>query len=89
LGVGWCSIKFLNVEFQSAAPVKCKQNPFILCNINFSEISSFSLKKLAELKSKIGFELFNKIMYGKSISSFNEDNSNKIQSKKSGGTHVN
>uniref|UniRef100_A0A915N982 L-fucokinase domain-containing protein n=1 Tax=Meloidogyne javanica TaxID=6303 RepID=A0A915N982_MELJA len=72
---------------RSTAPVKCKQNPFILCNINFAEISSFSLKKLAELKSKIGFELFNKIMYGKSISSFNEDNSNKIQSKKSGGTH--
>uniref|UniRef100_A0A915PA28 rRNA biogenesis protein RRP36 n=2 Tax=Meloidogyne TaxID=189290 RepID=A0A915PA28_9BILA len=52
-----------------------------------TKISSFSLKKLAELKSKIGLELFNKIMYGKSISSFNEDNSNKIQSKKSGGTH--
>uniref|UniRef100_A0A914N2J5 rRNA biogenesis protein RRP36 n=2 Tax=Meloidogyne incognita group TaxID=654580 RepID=A0A914N2J5_MELIC len=52
-----------------------------------TKISSFSLKKLAELKSKIGLELFNKIMYGKSISSFNEDNTNRIQSRKSGGTH--
>ncbi|KAL7076334.1 hypothetical protein ACQ4LE_004302 [Meloidogyne hapla] len=53
-----------------------------------NKISSFSLKKLTVLKSKIGLELFNKIMYGKSISSINENNLNKtIQSKKSGGTH--
>jgi hypothetical protein len=57
-------------------------------NLN-SEISSFSIKKLTELKSKIGLELFNKVMYVKSQGLGCEDNpTQNIQSKKSGGAHV-
>ncbi|KAF7632336.1 hypothetical protein Mgra_00008261 [Meloidogyne graminicola] len=53
-----------------------------------SKISSFSLKKLSELKAKIGLDLFNKIMFGKSVDSNVDDNpTGSIQTKKVGGTH--